>query len=166
MKDYEAPIETVVDDDMETDGHPLFELLNLYMHDYKSNRANNDHLNNLMFHRNFGLYLDGPVNWPHLQSVKRIIEEWGYAGKVMVVYNVTADYKRAYEFLNDDAQYLAWHEMYYAINTVNQDSRPIKRIRENVSNAELTVCIGVSHAPSEVIEHIRTYSDNCLILFG
>jgi len=152
-----------LEEGIDIEKHPLTMIMRRYLDDYESNRDENEHLGNLNFHKNYGLFINAPANWPHYLAVKEIT---GHGPKTVLIYGSTANYKQAHEVLNDSVSYISWPEVYVAIDRVNEDTRPIKRIKQIFAEADLTIFVGTASAPQDVIDHVRTYCDKRLILLG
>ncbi len=148
----------------EVEKHPLSLIMEQYLDDYDANRDENDHLSNLNFHKNYGLFINAPANWPHYLSIKNVTRR--YPGKVVLIYGSTINYKQAHEVINDSVSYISWPEIYVAIDRVNEDTRPIKRIKQILSESNLTIFVGAASATPDVVDHVRSYCDKRLILLG
>ena len=145
--------------------HPLSMVLLYYYTNFLPIKQANEDLNNITFHKTFGLYIDCPTNWPYISAVKNTVEL--AAGKlVTLVYSSTRMYKDLYESLGDDVKYISWHEINTAMSRVSEDTRYLNQIKEQLIQSGLIVFMVASQSLVNVIDLVRMSSDNCLIILG
>ena len=149
--------------------HPLIELILTYVQEYEEKRVAHSDLSNLDFHKNYGLYINAPVDWPNKEALHKVLTHLlEHKKSAVVIYGNTEEYKIASKLLPDDGMlnFISWHEIYFAINTVQADMRPVKHVKDMLSHADVVIFFGANRTTSDVIDHIRTYCDNCLLLMG
>jgi uncharacterized protein YegP (UPF0339 family) len=87
-------------------------------------------------------------------------------GAVLIIYSDTANYRQIYEVLGNNAQYMAWTEIYTAMHRATEDVRLIQHVKDVISNAQLTIFMNAKAAARDVIEQVKKFADGCLIILG
>lgn len=158
--------------------HPLDELLKRYIDDFKDFKKNNEELDNIAFHRNYGLQIDPPVKWNVPASMKVAAEHAIINGfqNFVVVYSTTEVYNRASTEMNKiqcdgslykmRVNYFSWHEFYSAAGRASEDMTYIRYLRNQLMDAEVVFFMGASTALNDVVDQIRASTTGCLILLG
>lgn len=147
--------------------HPLTELLLFYYDNYRSLRREHEDLDNFVFHKQFGLLLGVPQDWPLIKSLARIISSSvNKSDEVVVIYPSTAAFKMIHGELSEDSSivFFAWQEMYVAINRANKDTRELQRFRGLLQQASLTIFLGPPDGVPEIVDHVRGFCEGCLII--
>lgn len=148
------------------DMHPIVQLLNFYYEKYSDVRTSNADLSNIDFHQRYGLYLNGPMDWPYVEAIQSLIDGTNY---VTIVYSSTDMYRKIYKGITSDEEdnkrigYVSFSDMFYAIH---RDSDLLSSIKQRLRNSDLVICAGSTGVPDEVITQIKAFSDGCLIMLG
>ncbi len=144
--------------------HPLTQMIALYCSQYHDLRENNLDLQPMTFHRKYGLVIQAPNNWNILSAAKHVIEE-ATGPKIVVIFGSTDSYHKIYKELDDKVQYLSWHEIFTGIHTAASDVRYLRRSKELLSDAHLTLFLDPPSIP-EVMDQVYGQTSNCLIVLS
>lgn len=148
--------------------HPLIELLAHYCETYRINRSDNADLSNLDFHKRFGLYLNGPMDWPYVEAIKYLVDnKLASSAHATIIYSSTDFYRKIYKGIGrDDDQrisYLSFSDIFFAIH---REQDLLVSIKNRLKNSSLVICAGTSMAADEVITQIHGFCDGCLVVLG
>jgi len=161
--------------------HPLSLLLSQYTAEYNDLRAEGVDLDNIRFHNTYGLAVSAPFSWPiHSSIIGVIIDErkkmtkWHNTIRYVIIYPSTSVYATLSKEMEDqfgdaefdDVGFFAWHEFYVAMNRINEDVRYFNHFRTILQQAQYVFFLGSSTAMKEVVDHVKNYTDGCLIMFG
>jgi len=110
--------------------HPLLDIILLYFNQFQETKELNEELDNLNFHRQFGLTISVPDNWPLSESIHDIIRYSLDSGlhNIIVIYPSSKVYRDLYS-KEQDITYFAWQEFYVAMDRAGKDVREIRRFR-------------------------------------
>jgi hypothetical protein len=144
--------------------HPLTDFLTFYYKCYAGFKQENPDLSNLDFHQKYGLYINGPVDWPYVDGIKELVDV-ASKGNIVIIYSSTDMYHKIYKGIGEDnrASYLSFADIFYAIH---RDQDALRGIKNRLSNSELVICAGTLTAADEVLTQIRGFCDGCLVMLG
>jgi len=150
--------------------HPLLDMMLLYFDHFRETKESNEELDNLNFHRQFGLTLSVPDHWPLLDSIQNIIRHSvdselrrvGGDGTV-VIYPSSRIYRDLYDN-EQDITYFSWQEFYVAMDRAGKDARELKRFRHLLENANLIIFCGAPIGIPEIVDQVRGFCEGCLIV--
>ncbi len=152
--------------------HPLDALLKQYIEDFFIFKKENEELDNLSFHRKFGLQIDPPIDWPTVEAIKaaslHAIRKLGRTN-FAVVYSTTEVYNQVSKVMEEVRQegynifYCSWHELYSAASRVSEDTTYIRHLKGQLMNADIVFFIGASTAIKDVLDLVKASTTGCLI---
>ncbi len=156
-------METVIQETPRT--HPLLDTMLLYFDHFREQKESNEDLDNLNFHRQFGLTLSVPDNWPLFESIQNIIRHSLDSGlhNIIVIYPSSTVYCDLYNE-EQNITYFAWQEFYVAMDRAGKDVRELKRFRHLLENAHLTIFCGAPIGIPEIIDQVRGFCEGCLVV--
>lgn len=147
------------------DQHPFIKQMIFYYRQYDALREECQSLSSYSFQSQEGLRMDVPSSWPITQAIRATCD-LVTKGAVLIIYSDTANYRQIYEVLGNNAQYMAWTEIYTAMHRATEDVRLIQHVKDVISNAQLTIFMNAKAAARDVIEQVKKFADGCLIILG
>lgn len=157
--------------------HPLLQMLYSYYGEYPALREQNQDLDNLNFHRQYGLCLGVPVSWPLIPSIANLLEslkpkQESPRPSAVIIYPSTAVYNSMYAALKTSSEddpagiiFFSWHELCVAIYRAGKDSRELQKFRHILQGANLTIFLGAPYGVPEVVDQVQGFCEGCLIVF-
>lgn len=145
--------------------HPLTQMIKMYCDQYHDLREGNLDLQPMAFHRRYGLAVQAPHSWNILTAVKHVINEETIGPKIVVIFGSTESYHKIYKELQDQVNYLSWHEIFTGIHTAATDVRYFQKSKEMLTEAGLTFFLDPPDIP-EVMNQVCGQTTNCLIVLS
>lgn len=151
--------------------HPLTDLLVQYVKDFPQLKSDNVDSDNLSFNNQYGLFIQPPINWPLNDAIGVAIQESEF-NSIVVVYPSTKVYNELSHLLGEQAygdisvEYFPWHEMYTAMNRVNEDARYLQQLKKMLSESDLVLFVGSGGVPPDVVNQITASCSGCFIRIG
>lgn len=149
---------------------PLQNLLQLYCSQYKSLRESNEDLDNLNFHRHFGLSIGVPSTWHLVPALCSLAMEENERGDVVIIYPSTTMYHEFYSELlhkhgsTSEFTFFSWQELYVSMDRAGKDSRELYRFRNMLQTAVLTLLVGAPLGIPEIENQVMGFCEGCLIV--
>ena len=149
-------------------------LLKQYISDYKKIKRDNEEMGNIEFNKSFSLSVSPPKHWPFYEPLGDSVSHAFDLGflNIVIVYSSTDTYNKIVksipivEMSSKQVEYFSWHEIYSAMNRVQQDVSHMRRLKEVLGNADLVVFVGASTAMQVVVDQVLGSTSGCLILLG
>lgn len=150
-------------------------MLKLHISEFKQIKRNNEDLGNIEFNKSYALSVNPPKYWPMYDILGDVLSHAADLAftSIIVIYPSTDAYSKISKAVVLSAQdktvnvdYFSWHEMYSAMNRVQQDVSHMRRLKEMLSNADLVVFVGAASAMQVVIDQVVGSTSGCLILLG
>lgn len=169
-----AELEQLYETDSESK-HPLAAMLCHYCDTFTARKQSHEDLDNLNFHRQHGLSVSVPNDWPIVECTKSVIRTLLLDGrkKVIIIYPSTPVYQKISDsiahmgFVDEpDLLYFAWQEIYVAMDRAGKDNREIQRFRQLLQEADLVLFFGAPLGIPEVVDQVRGFCEGCLIILG
>lgn len=149
--------------------HPLPYMLCSYYDEYPILREQNQDLDNLNFHKQFGLCLGVPANWPLVSSIFNLVESIKEdKASTVVIYPSTSAYNLMYDAFKSTSKeitFFSWQELYVAMARAGKDSRELQRFRYILQGTNLAIFFGAPSGVPEVVDQVRGFCEGCLIVF-
>ncbi len=143
--------------------HPLCEMLKLYCGQYNALREEHLDLQNLEFHRRYGLYLHVPASWPVLESMNYIVRN-SRISKTVVIFSSATSYRKVFDLLENDVKYCSWHEIFTAMQLASTDIRHVQRVKTMLNDAELIIFVDPPTSLTDLLDQVRNYATGCLVI--
>jgi hypothetical protein len=143
-----------------------------YIDDAFSLRKSNSEteiFDNIQFHRKNELRIKCPESWNVKTGLIEAIKEKKIPfSKVSIVYSNTFCYRKFYE-LNDFNEssligFISYYELHSAIINSPQDIRQQQRLSETINSSSIVIVLDAENCPPIVLNAIRQFTDNILIL--
>ena len=125
-----------------------------------------------------GMMIRPPSSW----SIYEVVVPVVFAGRfkhVTVIYNSTESYKKVHEAccssidthdditaVTENLNFFSWHEMFYAMSTVQENSLNIQRLKSIITSSDCIFFLGAINAPPDVLSQVKGIYDGCLICLG
>lgn len=146
--------------------HPMIDMLLLYHKTFELVKRNHEEISNLEFQRQYGLSLTPPTGWPFVKAIQSLVSA-SVNNNIVIIYSSASMYRTIYEAIgNGEISYCSWQEIYVAVHTASADQRAIKRIKEMIGSSDLTIMVGAPFTFPDLIDQVRAYCENCLIILG
>lgn len=153
----------------------IYDLLHQYIVENHRSREDNLDLNNLMFHRRFGLVVRLPHNWSYMDALIKTMKS-STASKILIIFPSTMMYHILYkavdestidgeEYIAHGLTYISWHEIYTGMQMTSSDVRYMQRAKAILANAELTFFIDPPPLP-ELMDQIQGHTNGCLVVLS
>jgi hypothetical protein len=142
----------------------LTAILQDYYDNFPKLREEHSELDNLSFYSQYGLSIQVPKDWDYLTPIWEIAKK---TKPTLIIYSSTHLYDKIKESEIKDAvvQYCSWHEIYYAMSLSHNDTRLLNNFKQMISRANLVIFIGAPTAFPDVLNQVRSFADNCLLVF-
>lgn len=148
------------------DSHPMVDMLLLYHETFESLKRQNEEMGNLEFQRQYGLSLTPPSGWPFVKAIQSLVDSTPNCN-VVIIYSSASMYRTIYDTVgNGEISYCSWHEIYVAMHTATVDQRAMKHFKDMIGSADLTIMVGAPFTFPDLIDQVRAYCENCLIILG
>lgn len=134
-----------------------------YCRQYPALRQEHESLSNFDFQRDCGLRIKVPQRWCVDEVIQPMLS-YGFK-TTTIIYHSAADYDRLAGSIGDvsNVSFISWHEIYFAIYNKSRDTRPLMRVNSLLSSGGLVVVTSSSFIEQEVMFHIQTFCDGCLV---
>ena len=142
----------------------LYCMFEKYLNEINALREENVDINNIDFHRKNELWIKVP--WNATESLIRTLLD----KRTFVFYSNTASYNSFYQLLGSDAHdqftFTSFYEFHHAIISSQEDIRSQQQIKSEMASASVVVVLDVERCPNVVLNAIRQFTNDCLILIG
>ena len=154
--------------------HPLYNIMSFYYKGFPSLKESQESLSPVSFHKRYSLKVNGPENWPYIESIARLTREVvlnEHTKKVVLIYSTTDIYKAlSNAIMLDDSNrisYCAWHELFVAVHRIRQDVHYLEHFKDILGTADLIMVVGAESVLPEVTDQIMHLTENgCLLFVG
>lgn len=159
---------------MEQYRHPLVDLIEEYYYSsFPKSKEKNIDLSNFEFNKNFGFFIDCPIDWPYIDAIQNILlrpDMIQEIPNVVIIYSWTELYDKIKLQLNNlvniSIKYISWSDIFVGISRQDADLRLIQSVKEKFNKAHLVVFFGASSCLREVHDWICGNCSCCLIRIG
>jgi len=125
------------------------------------------------FHRQHGLSISPPRDWPILECIKDLVDEVSQTSEnhITIIYPSTQAYKslsslEEHTTAPNPLVFFAWQELYVAMDQAGKDTRELQRFKHILETSHLTIFFGAPIGIREVVDQVRGLCEGCLIIFG
>lgn len=158
------------------DIHPLIQLVRYYCENFPLVKREHEELDNLSFHRQYGLSIGIPSDWPYVETINETLQAFetlstASSRKYVIIYSSSSMYSQISSALAvppkmADISYHAWQEIYVAMDRASKDTREIKRFSLLLSAADVVFFCGAPSSIPEVLDQVRGFCEGCLVIFS
>lgn len=145
------------------------ELLHEHIKNSHAQREENLDLNNLMFHRKYGMSIQLPSNWSYMDALLDVLNTSSQK-KSLIIFPSTVMYHTIYKRVEDEGlggnlSYVSWHEIYTGMQMTSSDVRHMQRTKALLMDSELTFFLDPPPMV-ELVDQVRGHTNGCLMVLS